>query len=266
VFFSDEELARVKDVLTHTQDQHLVGSGGVKFDRHSDLFETNIGTALCTSCLLLSARIDLTDKTGKKLPLNSEIYTHHIIVGGVEKRTIKPAVSAVALCKDGPQTRRGGFADFSASPHAIISIKGHEANAVDWATRNSESSTKGGLWIGKSEALFNSVEIVNYKEQSQDVYFTIDAEYLQLDSKPTNHSDVGFAATIVFDCAEAVMEPPKDKPETYSTLEYNVNKEMDIFNFRKSPIFCLSLLPANQRCRSTDVRFALRSQAKHCPS
>src|ERR1700760_1491956 len=107
------------------QSQNLTGSGGPKLDQHSDLFEYNLGYSLCSSCLILDAKIDLTDKTGKKLPLNSEIYTHHILVSSIERPKRKSALVPTGLCPGelgGNQLRDSGISNPRAITQRLASL------------------------------------------------------------------------------------------------------------------------------------------------
>jgi hypothetical protein len=86
----------------------------------------------------------------------------------------------------------------------ILLIKGHEANHVNWATYNG-TGPKSGLWVGKDDKILNSVEVVNYKDTPQEVYFAIDAEYLDMKSEPTDYLEVGFSILNAMDCKDLVM-------------------------------------------------------------
>jgi hypothetical protein len=86
----------------------------------------------------------------------------------------------------------------------ILLIKGHEANHVNWASYNG-TGPKSGLWIGKDDKILNSVEVVNYKDVPQEVYFAIDAEYVDMKSKPADYLDVGFSVLNAMDCKDLAM-------------------------------------------------------------
>jgi hypothetical protein len=218
---------------------------------------------LCKECLILDARIDVTDKTGKKLPLSSEIYTHHIILSSVGEPATMPPLSIASSCLSttpisdilaglaggsiqgfkigdlvgkfggllrgkGPKAVSGGGKRIAlpppsgASPLAgglpflgglfpsnigganVLLIKGHEANHVNWASVNG-TGPKSGLWVGKDDKILNSVEVVNYKDTPQDVYFAIDAEYVDMKTKPADYLDVGFSVLNAMDCKDLGM-------------------------------------------------------------
>jgi hypothetical protein len=219
--------------------------------------------------LILDARIDVTDKTGKKLPLSREIYTHHIILSNVGTPATMPPLSIASSCLSntpiseilsglsggsipgfkiggkfgsllgglsGPggrpkaMSRAAGSAKQTAQPPPsggsslagglpllgglfpttnigganILLIKGHETNHVNWASYNG-TGPKSGLWIGKNDKILNSVEVVNYKDTPQDIYFAIDAEYLDMKSKPADYLDVGFSVLNAMDCKDLAM-------------------------------------------------------------
>ena len=98
----------------------------------------------------------------------------------------------------------GGLLPSNIGGANILLIKGHEANHVNWASYNS-TGPKSGLWIGKNDKILNSVEVVNYKDTPQDIYFAIDAEYLDMKSKPADYLDVGFSVLNAMDCKDLGM-------------------------------------------------------------
>jgi hypothetical protein len=219
---------------------------------------------LCKECLVLDARIDVTDQTGKKLPLSSEIYTHHIILSSVGTPATMPPLSIASSCLSntpvseilkgftggplqgfnigdlagkfggllggslgGPKAASiskrtaqsprprgnpkagglpflGGLFPSNLGGTNILLIKGHEANHVNWASYNG-TGPKSGLWIGKDDKILNSVEVVNYKDVPQEVYFAIDTEYIDMKSKPADYLDVGFSVLNAMDCKDLAM-------------------------------------------------------------
>ncbi|KAF2418408.1 hypothetical protein EJ08DRAFT_739179 [Tothia fuscella] len=230
--------------------KHLAGEGGIKLDKHSYLFEYNLGS-VWKDCIVLDARIDATDKTGKKLDLSSEVYTHNIILSNAgQSRSVAPltpqgsCTGSLPTNPSGGSNPFGGFNPFGGSaPKASrgtggsqfsrlgnfrpVLIEGHKANHVSWAPTNN-TAPKSGLWIGRDDKILNSVELVNYKEGPQDVYFTIDMEYLQFEKRPADYLEVGFVTMIAMDCADLQMMPPADKPKTYTAPDHLVTADSNL--------------------------------------
>jgi hypothetical protein len=258
------------------------------------LFEYQLDD-LCKNCLVLDARIDITDKAGKRIDLSSQVYNHHVVLTGTTEKPIRPVLMPGGLCvgkyPDLQQMANGIAGQFGvaapdltklansfgisklpdlnelasqigsqignlagslfgspqasnqtrgaapppaapAAPREALSslggsgsflagllrdylglgdayfrpilVKGHEGNHVQFAPSNN-SAPMSGLWIGKGDKIMNSVELVNYKDIAQDVYFTMDMEYLSYDKKPDDILDVTFTAMFAADCADIMM-------------------------------------------------------------
>jgi hypothetical protein len=173
--------------------------------------------------MLLKANYDLADKDGKRLDLKDGVYIHHIIMsdrtgrmggGGVfpkcQRRgglgglfgggAISPKGSmsehshgssamryaAAALAAGGPIQKRQGLGFGS-----ILVVKGHEDDPILYAPPN--NAFKSGNWFGENPGLTANIEAINYRNYPQDVYLSIDAEYLQMDGRrPADYLNIGF--------------------------------------------------------------------------
>jgi hypothetical protein len=122
------------------------------------MFELKVG-GICKSCMIQSAKVDVTDKNGKKLTLKDQVYTHHInVIDGMN----------------------------------LFIGKGNEADAAFFSPLNASSTVKSGFWFSKTSQPLVIAEIVNYRNTSQQVYLTMDYEYLTFPSRPTGWLDVKF--------------------------------------------------------------------------
>jgi hypothetical protein len=195
------------------------GAGGWKLDRHSDLFEETLG-GICRNCMLLSLHYDVTNGAGKKLVPRDEVYTHHSVLGTTARRPPMNPLRATGTCMDGvPLPPRPPGSPFPpgydtvpdpsklgslfANPPVIILNKGQEKNAVNFMPLNQK--LKSGFWIGQNDTIMTSVEIVNYKDVTQDVYLSLDLEYLSFDARPKNYSNVEFASLLAIPCGPVNM-------------------------------------------------------------
>jgi len=85
---------------------------------------------------------------------------------------------------------------------------------------------ESGFWIGSNDTIMMSVEIVNYKTTTQDVYLTLDLEYLNFDTRPKTYFKTEFASLNAFSCARIGMRPPADRLVVYETPVYDVQKNL----------------------------------------
>lgn len=86
---------------------------------------------------------------------------------------------------------------------SMFIAKGNEGDASIFAPLNTTSSMKSGYWIGKGDQVLGMAEAISYKTVPQDVYLTIDYEYLPIGGpRPKEYLDVSFGTIMVTDCGE----------------------------------------------------------------
>jgi len=117
--------------------------------------------------------------------------------------------------------------DFFVNPPVIILNKGQEKNAINFMSLDQDQQTSG-FWIGKNDTIMTSVEIVNYKQTTQDVYLTLDLEYLNFDTRPNNYHKTEFASLVGTSCNSFSMLPQSDRMVTYETPQYSVQKNLSL--------------------------------------
>jgi hypothetical protein len=174
--------------------------------------------------MLLKANYDLADKDGKRLDLKDGVYIHHIIMsdktgrmggGGVfpkcqgrgglaglfrggataPKGSSAMRFAAAAQAAGGPIQKRQGLGFGS-----ILVVKGHEDDAILYAPPN--NAFKSGNWFGEKPGLVANIEAINYRNYPQEVYLSIDAEYLQMDGRrPADYLNIGFGMMSTGGCS-----------------------------------------------------------------
>jgi hypothetical protein len=77
-----------------------------------------------------------------------------------------------------------------------------------------QNQPKSGFWIGNNDTIMTSVEIVNYKTTPQDVYLTLDLEYLDFDVKPKTYFKTEFAALPAMECGAFDLRKLFSKSQT----------------------------------------------------
>jgi hypothetical protein len=86
---------------------------------------------------------------------------------------------------------------------SIFIAKGNEGDASVFAPLNTSSAVKSGYWIGKDDVMLGMAEVINYKKVPQQVYLTIDYEYLPVNGpRPAEFLEVGFGTVMVTQCGD----------------------------------------------------------------
>jgi hypothetical protein len=218
-------------------------SSSRSIDKLSDMIEINMG-GLCSECIVLQARAEITDKNGQRLGLNDQVYTHHILAvdmsRGMNIAPIIPTDTSGYACAMGklwetmlgtkptaqnpkpnsmgmghghsrrsPQVAGAGLStEWGVGLPGIFSIfiaKGNEADSSIFAVPSSStpSQLKSGYWVGKNDTMLGIAEVVSYKEVPQDVYLSIDYNYIPMNgSRPKEYLDVGFGVIMTEQCGD----------------------------------------------------------------
>jgi hypothetical protein len=129
------------------------------------MIELKLG-GICKSCMIQSAKFDVTDVNGKKLTLKDQVYTHHINVMDTTNLFIG---------------------------------KGNEGDPAIFSPLNTSSTVKSGFWFSSASQPIAIAEVVNYKADPQQVYLTMDYEYLVFPSRPRGWLDVSFQPVMAYD-------------------------------------------------------------------
>jgi hypothetical protein len=247
------------------------------------MIEMNMA-GLCQGCMVLQARGDITDKDGKRLTLSDQVYTHHITLIDTSRSINQAPVvpSGWPTCPSGDWVGKGGSGMMSSSQgtkpaahsshqkrspqtagdfagltgFSMFIAKGNEADAVIFAPLNTSSPVKSGYWIGKDDKIAAMAEVVNYKTVPQQVYLTVDYEYVPIaGSRPAEYLDVGFGAIMVMECADIglrestfsfercpegtltirLLDPPADRLVTYNSSAHTVWRDGYIVSLGEFP-------------------------------
>jgi hypothetical protein len=173
--------------------------------------------------MVLRARTDITDKDGNRMGLDKDVYVHHILladIGQGKKLDIAPMVPEKSNCSAASSgsmipgmgmmgkpaggmvghSKRQAPSSIGINSFSLFIVKGNEGDSTTFGVVNS-TSVKSGYWIGKDDKFTSAAEIVNYKSVPQDVYLTIDMEYLNVNGpRPANYLDVTFGTIQVESC------------------------------------------------------------------
>ncbi|OCK73864.1 hypothetical protein K432DRAFT_220984 [Lepidopterella palustris CBS 459.81] len=113
-------------------------------------------------------------------------------------------------------------------PSTLVT-KGQENKASFYAPV--KSTFKSGFWLGKDDTISTNIEAVNYRNESREIYFAIDYEYLPFpESKLKDYFDVGMGMMSSSGCGGLIFHPPKDKAITYKLDIWEVSENGYILN------------------------------------
>jgi hypothetical protein len=186
--------------------------------------------------MVLQVKAGLTDKDGKALSLNDDVYLHHlVVVNSARVMSTAPLLPTGLSCSGGfealasmlgfgpkagngqppksagntkrtPQAGSSGPGRFS-----IFVAKGNEGDTNIYSPINT-TDVKSGYWLGNNDRISAIIEAVNYKNTTQDVYLTFDMEYLSFPSRPKEYLDVGFGVIMTEDCGSIDLRTPFQPP------------------------------------------------------
>jgi hypothetical protein len=88
-------------------------------------------------------------------------------------------------------------------PVSVFIGQGDEGSAMGFAAKGSK--VKSGFWIGQRDTFNVMAELVNYKTEPQEVYISMDYEYLNMPARPKEYYAVGMGAINVAPCATEQM-------------------------------------------------------------
>jgi len=111
--------------------------------------------------------------------------------------------------------------DISSLAASVFIGAGAEGTMNIFAAKS--ATLKTGYYIQPKDKLFYTAEVVNYKNYEQDVYVSLEYEYVP--GGKQNYMDVQMGALNVDGCAKSgaeAMAPPRDKPVTFTSPEWIV--------------------------------------------
>jgi hypothetical protein len=142
-------------------------------------------SGFCTNCTVLYTKAELRFENGTRATVEHGVYEHHVVMVDLAKRTMP-----FYLC-DGQKGFLGQF------PADGFVVSGND-EAQNWFT-TPDGSFNSGYTVGKNMMLAMQAELVNYKTESQNVYVTVDYEYLT--EKPESVADSSVSLFSVTGCS-----------------------------------------------------------------
>lgn len=196
-------------------------AGGIKLDPNSDT-QANLLGGICKECMVLAAKMETSDQTGKKVGITEGIYTHHFITIDMGRNQVPNPVKSTCPPKGGlmglmssnaatpakpaghshgrrqlPDIAKSGL--FGAGMSVFVG-KGNEAGRSVFAASN--STIKSGFYVSGKDKMYMTAELVNYEPQDRDVFVMLDYEYISSPDgkRPADYMDVGQGSIAVDGC------------------------------------------------------------------
>lgn len=194
--------------------------------------------------MVLSAQADITDSKGEKRDVSTGVYSHHILM-----TTIGRPMVAMPIHVKCPNGRMGGFnfgggamggMSHSGAPKpptkrqapnppkplgmggfSVFLGQGDDGTAMTYMTKG--QNVKAGYYLSKTDSTNLMSEIINYKDEEQEVYVTLDYEYLpNMPTRPKEYLDVGLGAINVEPCGIQNLKPDSTKATKYTSPPWDV--------------------------------------------
>ena len=128
-------------------------------------------------CTILQARIGLTYGNGEPATPDTGVYVHHIL-SWVPTR---PSINAIGICDVPDASKDIGKVNKAIArwiPLAPFTGRGEDGGPVSMMFTSTGGKYNSGFHLGKNDIIMVQSDLVNYANQSQDVYLTYDYEYV----------------------------------------------------------------------------------------
>src|ERR1700761_7368516 len=129
--------------------------------------------SLCggNDCTILSSRIGLSYEDGSEATPETGMYIHHLLAFSASR----PSVNAIGLCDvDDPTKDIGWFNKILPSniPISPFTGRGEDGGAVSMVFTSDDGKYDSGFHLGKNDYIVVQSDLVNYKNETQNVYLT----------------------------------------------------------------------------------------------
>jgi hypothetical protein len=122
-------------------------------------------TGFCTDCTVLYTKAALYFENGTKATVEQGVYEHHVVMVDLAKRTMP-----LYLCN--------GQKGFLGQLPAVGFVVSGNDEAANWFT-TPDGNFNSGYVVGPRQMLAMQTELVNYRNEEQKVYVTVDYEYIK---------------------------------------------------------------------------------------
>lgn len=124
---------------------------------------------LCTDCTVLGGHYKLTYADGRQAGPKDGVYIHHIVSSDTSKRGVGVFGSCNAKAGTGAKSLRSAY----------FIDRGEDSGNSDTLYTTPDGKYNSGFHIGKSPRISMQYDIVNYKDEAQEIYINLDYEYVE---------------------------------------------------------------------------------------
>jgi hypothetical protein len=161
----------------HTHDSPRPGRPGENLDPNSFSMAARVEDGICKNCTILRATAQLTNEVGKGLSIGSGLYLHHIIVASRGGDAPPPGTFGRCAQKPGvkPSYDVSKIPGLNRGMGSMLLAQAIE-NFTTWYTTG-DGKFDSGFHAGSNPYIL-SAEVVNYKPEEQNVYISVDYDYV----------------------------------------------------------------------------------------
>jgi hypothetical protein len=158
-------------------------------------------------------------KDGQQANIHNGLFSHHLLVIDMSKRT-----PTVASCPNGKPVQE---------QYSVISGSAEDKGGAFYSTSDGEFNS--GYYIGKDDKVILQGDVVNYNNETQEVYHLFDIQYIE--GRPpgsmeavTQLWDLGFCSGAI----DAVIHPPPGvKRFSFESQTMKIEQNGYFLGFRK---------------------------------
>lgn len=128
-------------------------------------------------CTILTARLGLTYEDGREASPETGVYIHHLL----SFNPSRPSTNAIGLCDVTDPDKDLGFINKilpSNLPIAPFTGRGEDGGPVSATFTSEDGKYDSGFHLGKNDYLVVQSDLVNYSNETQNVYLTYEYEYV----------------------------------------------------------------------------------------
>jgi hypothetical protein len=135
--------------------------------------------SLCNGedCTVLTARLSLSYEDGKAATPETGVYIHHLLSFSIGRES----TNSIGLCDVADPAKDIGFVNKllpERLPFSPFTGRGEDGGPVSMVFTSDDGTYNSGYHLGKDDYVLIQSDLVNYRNESQNVFLTWDYEYV----------------------------------------------------------------------------------------
>jgi hypothetical protein len=178
-----------------------------------------LGQDMPKDITILSANASVVYQDGTVIDVNNGLYNHHLLIIDVNK-----SAPTIAVCPNGRGVQPPGM--------SMISGSSEDKGGAFFSTKDGQFNS--GYYVGKDDKIVMNGDIVNYTNETKEVYSLIDLQYI--DGKPAGSMEAVTQLWSVGQCDGQigfVKPPPGQKIFSLKSQTMKVTQEGHFLAFSK---------------------------------